>query len=121
MKSIVYLACPYSHEDEAVRLDRFKVANRVAGWMMKEKGLFVFSPISHTHPIIEAVGGLGYDFKTWEEYDRAFIRCCSALYVCMAGGWKESVGVTAEIAIAKELGLPVYHILPAGPPEEWSI
>ena len=38
------------------------------------------------------------------------LRACGRLAVLMQDGWKESVGVQSEIAIAREMGLPVEFI-----------
>ena len=106
--ALVYLATPYSHPDAAVREQRFREVNRVAGDMMR-RGEHVFSPISHAHPI--ALTGdlpMGWDF--WQAYDRAILRACGKLAVLMQNGWQDSVGVQAEIAIAREMGLPVEFI-----------
>ena len=35
---------------------------------------------------------------------------CSGMYVLMFDGWKDSVGVTAEIEYAKELGIHVEYL-----------
>lgn len=104
---LIYLASPYSHPDPAVRLARFQAACKAAAAMMFE-GLFVFSPIAHTHPI--ALAGelpLGFDF--YAAYDELMISRCDELYVLTIDGWLESVGVTAEIEIAKRLGLPITY------------
>jgi len=107
-KKLTYLACPYSHPDRAVRVARFEAANHTAAMLMVQ-GKYVFSPISHTHPIAEAGNlPLGWDF--WEEYDRAILVACVEVVVLMLDGWKESKGVTAEIAIAREIGLPVTYL-----------
>ena len=107
---MIYLACPYSHEDEAVRIERFNAVNVVAAQLMR-KGLHIFSPISHTHPIAMA-GGLpkGWDF--WNAYDRVMINACEKVMVLKIDGWEESVGVAAEIAIARELGMRVEFVEP---------
>ncbi len=47
----IYLATPYTDFDPAVRAARFFAVNKVAAHLMK-KGFLVFSPISHTHPIV---------------------------------------------------------------------
>jgi len=109
-KQLIYLAGPYSHPDEAVRLSRFHALNKMAGKMMS-LGAFVYSPISHTHPI--AMDGslpLGWDF--WGQYDRVILECCSKLVVYKLIGWEDSKGVAAEIKIAKELGLPIEYVNP---------
>jgi len=105
---MIYLAVPYSHPDADVRQTRFEAANRAAAEMMG-RGLHVFSPISHTHPI--ALAGtlpLGWDY--WEGYDRAMLAACSEVVVLTLDGWRESQGVKAEIAIAEERGLPVSYV-----------
>ena len=80
----------------------------MAGDMMR-RGEHVFSPISHTHPIALA-GDLPKGGEFWQAYDRAMLRACGKLAVLMQEGWQESVGVQAEIAIAREMGLPVEFI-----------
>ena len=107
---LVYLATPYSHERPAVREHRFNVVNRVAADLMRD-GVHIYSPISHTHPIAMA-GDLpkGWDF--WEQYDRAVLAACMKVIVLRQEGWEESKGVAAEIAIAREMGLPVEFIAP---------
>ena len=103
---LIYLACPYSHQDPVVRAARFEVANLAAGRLMDE-GHLVFSPISHTHPVALAYG-LPTGFDYWERYDRAMLSRCSRLVVLTLDGWVESVGVNAEIRISQEFGLPVF-------------
>ncbi len=40
------------------------------------------------------------------------LEVCDKVVVLMIDGWKESVGVQAEIAIARELGKPVSFLTP---------
>ena len=104
-KSLVYLACPYSHPDAEVRRLRFEAANRAAGKLMQD-GVFVFSPISHSHPIALACElPLGWEF--WEAFDRAYLTHCHKMIVPMLDGWETSRGIANEIKIANELGLVV--------------
>jgi hypothetical protein len=107
---MLYLASPYSHAQAAVRDERFRAVCAQAAGMMRD-GQILFSPIAHTHPILLA-GELptGWDF--WERVDRAFLRRCDCLAVLMLPGWQESVGVQAEIAIARELNIPVSFLEP---------
>lgn len=107
-KPLVYLAVPYSHPEPAVREARFAAVNKVAADLMRQ-GLHVFSPISHTHPI--AMAGelpLGWDF--WEAFDRAYLSHCHKIIVLKLEGWDQSKGVTAELKIAKELGLEIEYL-----------
>jgi hypothetical protein len=108
MKTLVYLAVPYSHPDEAVRLARFAAVNKKAAEMMN-KGIHIYSPISHTHPIALA-GELPINWEFWSGYLEAMLSACQKLVVLRLDGWKESTGVQAEIKIATKLGLPIEYI-----------
>ena len=108
-RPLVYLACPYSHDDASVREMRFHAANVAVGELMKVRGEIVFSPISHSHPIAKAVGLPG-DWQWWQQWDRAFLSVSSKLYVLMIPGWNTSTGVLAEIKIAQEMGLPIEYL-----------
>ena len=107
-RSLVYLATPYNHADPAVRQWRFEQVNRAAARLMAQ-GLYVFSPISHTHPVA-LVGALPPGWDYWQAYDRAILECCRALYILTLPGWQESQGIQGEIGIARGLGLEIKYI-----------
>jgi len=111
-KPLVYLACPYSDPNPLVMTARFLEANEMAAKMVNA-GYVVFSPISHFHPIAEA-GKLPTSWEFWEKIDRAYLSVCSQIFVLRLPGWKISKGVNAEIAIAKEIGIPVIYLDRAG-------
>jgi nucleoside 2-deoxyribosyltransferase len=106
---MIYLARPYSHHDPAVREQRFRAACRAAVALL-HAGWVVFSPIAHSHPL--AQHGLPGNWQFWERYDRAFLERCDEVVVLMLDGWEESIGVQAEIRIARELGKPVRYLAP---------
>jgi len=101
---MIYVACPYSHPDPTVREARFRAACRAVVEMLRT-GYVVFAPIVHCHPLVEY--GLPTEWSFWERVDRTYLERCNELVVLMLEGWEESVGVKAEIAIARELGMPV--------------
>lgn len=107
-KKIVYLAVPYSDRDREVRVQRFEAVNKAAAKLMKD-GEFVFSPISHTHPIAEA-GDLPKGWEFWQNYDRSFLDVAKKVIVLKIPGWDKSVGVKGEIDIAAELDIPVEYM-----------
>ena len=109
-KSLVYLACPYSHPDPEVRESRFLAATHAAA-TLTAAGVHVFSPITQTHPILLA-GDLPRRWEYWEAYDRAVLSTCRALVVLQLEGWDCSEGVRAETAIAEQLCLPCYFTPP---------
>jgi hypothetical protein len=107
---LTYLACPYSHKERYVRVARWIAANQVAAKLMIAKQ-YVFSPISHTHPIEEASEGklpMGWDF--WEGFDRQYLSFCKKVIVLRIPGWEQSKGVQAEIKIGTEMGIPVEYM-----------
>jgi hypothetical protein len=104
---MIYLAVPYTHEDEKVRIERFEAVNRFAAFLV-DSGEFVYSPISHCHPII-SVSDLSTGWEYWKAYDEMMIGHCSELFVLCLEGWRKSIGVNAEIEIAKKLGLQVRY------------
>lgn len=107
-----YLASPYSHKDPTVRHARFRAACLATGWAIK-RGLFLYSPIAHTHSVAECCElPLGFDF--WEEYDTVGISSCKDLYILKIPGWEESVGVWREINIAEDLGKSMHMVESAG-------
>lgn len=115
-RPLVYLACPYSDPQWAVRFERFQATNRAAAMLMVMRGEPVFSPISHSHPICEAVvddeTGESQSWGYWECFNRAVLAICHKLYVLPMPGWKESVGVQAEIVMAGQMGIPVEMLPP---------
>ncbi len=105
---LIYLACPYSHKDPRVREERFNQVNKVASGLMSE-GFYIFSPISHTHPIA-LEGKLPLEWEFWEGYDTSIIKHCKCVLVLQLDGWKESTGVQSEIKIAEKFGIPVEYM-----------
>jgi nucleoside 2-deoxyribosyltransferase len=106
---MIYLASPYSHPDPAVREARFEAVCRVAATLIK-KGHVVFSPIAHSYPMVRY--GLPDDWQFWSAQDRRFLEACDELWVLTLDGWQQSIGIHAEIAIARELGKTVRWITP---------
>ena len=105
---LVYLAVPYSHKDPAVEQYRFDTVNRVAADLMK-RGYAVFSPITQS-VVLKQVGDLPKTWDYWKQIDTVFLKRCDILVVLMLDGWAQSVGVQAEIEIAKANSIPIFYI-----------
>ena len=105
---IVYLACPYSHSDMAVRLQRFYASAHAAAELIR-RGMFVYSPITMTHPIdlvlAEEGGSMGSDY--WCDFDEAFMAICSEMIILTIPGWQESGGIKRELEFFRAEGKPV--------------
>jgi hypothetical protein len=106
---MIYLASPYSHPDLTVRERRFHAACRAAAALLRA-GHAVFSPIAHSHHLVEH--GLPGDWTFWQQFDRELLARCDEVLVLMLDGWEESVGVREEIRIARELDKPVRYVAP---------
>ena len=109
MSELVYLACPYSHDDPVVRHARFEAANKASAALMRA-GVLIFSPISHTHPIAEHDLPKGWDF--WGRYDREYLVVCRAMIVLTLEGYATSNGVKAEVSIMREMKKPIFWLRP---------
>ena len=106
---MIYMCSPFTHPDPAVREQRFEAACRAAAELIRQ-GRTTYSPIAHTYTICRY--GLPLDWRFWQRHDRRFLEVCDEVVVLMLDGWCESVGVHAEIAIARELGKPVTFLAP---------
>jgi nucleoside 2-deoxyribosyltransferase len=109
---LIYLACPYTHEDVSVREERTKEVTRVAARLMLE-GFNVFSPITHSHYINDFMPEeIKCDFDFWIERDFQILDGCDELFVLCLDGWRNSKGVKAEISFAKKKGIPITYLVP---------
>jgi hypothetical protein len=110
---IVYLACPYTHPDAAVRTARLNAATEAAAKLI-EQGRVVFSPITMTHPIDVVLAGhestLGSDF--WVGFDEAFTEMCGEMIILRLEGWSESKGIARERAFFAARGRPISFVDP---------
>lgn len=91
---MIYVASPYSHPEVAVREQRFHDAC-VATARLLASGQPVFSPIVHGHPLVDQ--GLPTDWPFWERFACNHLQRCDGVVVLTLDGWRESVGVAAEI------------------------
>jgi hypothetical protein len=110
--NVIYLACPYTHSDPAVRQARFDVATAVAADFIRA-GRIVYSPITMTHPIDMVLAGastLGSDY--WVAFDEAFMEMCSEMVVIRLDGWQKSSGIRREIAYFNDRKKPIRYMDP---------
>lgn len=110
-KSYIYLASPYTHTSELVRQERFNTINKVLAALV-HNGYIVFGPITQSHIIAKYLDLEQTSWEYWKDNDTVFLTQAESLMICTMPGWKESVGVTAEIQIAKKLKKPISYICP---------
>lgn len=111
---LVYLASPYSHPSEKVKEMRYIQVTKACAWLMTQFAWNVFSPITHSHPL-HAIAGVRGDWEFWKRIDTEYIEVSNRLIVFCIPGWRQSVGVTAEIKIAKSLGIRIQYLKFLGP------
>ena len=109
-RTFKYLASPYSHPDPEIRERRFKEICKIASVLIMG-GNVLFCPISMSHPIQE-YGHTKSTWEFWEAIDTKFLELSDELLVITMDGWEESIGVQAEIKIARDLGLPIRYLDP---------
>ena len=105
---ILYLASPYSHENELIRQRRYHLACRTAAKLMKAD-IAVFSPLANTIPAVE-FGGLELSHHGFLRLDLPMLRRCDELLVLYLDGWQESIGVQQELGEAILLQKPITTI-----------
>jgi hypothetical protein len=106
---VIYLASPYAHVLERVREQRF-VQARVAVKRMMRQGMYVYSPIVYGHQFATMFEGVDTRWAYWKTFDLQMLAKCDRVIVLTLDGWKDSCGVTAEVTMAKELGIPVEYM-----------
>jgi hypothetical protein len=107
MCELIYLASPYSHDDPAVRKSRYEAACKATAYLIKQ-GHNVYSPIVYSHQLTEY--GLGTEWETWSELDKAILRNATHLWVLQLEGWESSHGIQAELQLASLFGVPVCFV-----------
>lgn len=107
---MIYLACPYSHDDIRVMNLRFEIATNECAKLMKT-GHVVYSPITHGHVIQDLLpDNLRTDHAFWLKQCMPVLSACSEVMVLNMDGTHESKGVQWEVDTARVLGKRVTYI-----------
>lgn len=102
---LYYVATPYSKYAAGID-EAFKDACRATAILIG-RGLNVYSPIAHTHPIALYGGIDPLDHTIWMALDHHMMKAADGCIVLMMPGWKESKGVQIEIDTFKQMGKPI--------------
>lgn len=103
---IIYLGSPYSRQ---ANLDYAASRAAEAAGSIMMRGFVVYSPICHGH-FIAAGEDFPQDWSFWKRQCDPFIEVASALVVLKLDGWRDSVGLTYEIARFHEAGKPIVYV-----------
>jgi len=107
---MIYLASPYSSADPAVEQARFVACCKAMADLLA-RGRHVYSPIVHSHAICRETG-MDPHWPGWYVHSAVMLTSSAALWVLTLPGWRESVGVTAEIEQARGMQLPIKYVDP---------
>lgn len=105
---LIYLATPYSKYPEGIET-AFVDACKLTGELVK-RGLNVYSPIAHTHPIAIHAGIDPLDHAVWLAFDSSLMAKADALLVAMMPTWEISKGIEIETHTFMDAGKPVYYL-----------
>lgn len=108
--ALIYLATPYTRYVGGITL-AFERASSLAADLIK-RGLNVYSPIAHTHPIAVYGNIDPLDHGIWLNFDAVMMTKADALMVAKLHGWTESYGVRHEIEQFKSVGKPIFYLDP---------
>ncbi|WP_435945730.1 DUF1937 family protein [Dryocola sp. BD586] len=104
----IFLACPYSHADDAVVAGRVSACNQVAATLI-EAGHAVYSQVTLSHPLNGLFrhtqkSDIG---KRWAPVDALFLDAMEELIVVDLPGWDKSAGIQREMEFYRLRGQPV--------------
>ena len=104
----VYVATPYSKYPRGMSA-AYREASRAAAWLIL-RGVRVFCPIAHSHPIA-TYGKLNpADHDIWIPADRPFMEAAGALLVVMMESWHISYGIGVETAFFRNHNKPIHFL-----------
>jgi len=115
LTKMIYLASAYSCMDEdatdeikqITRDYRYDEVTKCAAALHDKYPYAFILPITQSHHTAKYRKNVDTGFAAWERIDLTFVSRCDELWVLDMAGWKESVGVQAEIAFAVANGIPV--------------
>jgi hypothetical protein len=103
-----YVATPYSRWPGGLE-DAFVQAAK-NGAALAKLGVRVYVPIVHSHPIA-VHGGIAPDnHEFWLGFDHPMMASARGLIVVKMDGWRDSVGVQAEIEYFEMCDKPIFYV-----------
>ena len=101
----IYVACPYWHNSEKIRQERRKAANDYS-YFLTVRGFLNYSPLSYTEKYEGKKMMEGY----WIEHGLRMVDACNEMHVLTLHGWRDSSGLSGEIAKAKKLRHKILYV-----------
>ena len=106
-RPVYYLATPYTAYEKGINEAFIEAAKAAA--VLTKRGLIVYSPIAHCHPIASHGGINHLDHDLWMTHCVTMLDECYGLIVVQMPGWRESAGVQLEIKRAAQDNKPISY------------
>ena len=110
MNGYQYVAAPYTHPSDDVRLLRVRQSALACRRMVLE-GANPYSPLVHCDSI-ERLTGTTVPYDTWIRHCLAMLGKAQTFYILCLPGWKESKGLGIEKEFAMHHGIPIGYLNP---------
>ena len=106
-----YIACPYWHEENKIRLQRVAESTKYASHLIKKgtEKFIPYSPLTHNQPLEEETKGT-ITQNEWYTHGLALLKGCKEMHVLAINGWKQSTGIRLEIIQAQENNIKIKYI-----------
>lgn len=108
MSKLIYVASPYSHPVDEIRIENYKVVSLYTANLVRN-GFVIFSPITYGHHLTE-FKEMPLDFEFWGNFCLTFLAKCDMMHVLRIPGWENSKGVREEIDFCKKFEIPIVYI-----------
>ena len=105
---MIYLASPYSHNNPAVREERFLQTRAFTIFYLRQT-FPIFSPIVYGKDMETQ---LGHTFENWQILNDAMVKACTQMWVLQLDGWEDSRGIAHELTLARRLHKQVVYFPP---------
>lgn len=106
--SFWYLGQPYTAHSQSCEV-AYRQGCEAAGWLI-DRGVPIFSPIAHSHPIA-MIGKVKHDcYDTWLSLDERLMEGAHGLLVLELPGYETSKGLNWERAWFKERHRPIVFL-----------
>jgi len=110
---MIYIASPYSSNDEVLRNTRYEQAIDYGVYLMSQR-INAFSPIAYGHQF-SLKHSVPIDHEWWLSFNEHMLINSTAMHVLTLHGWKESLGIHHEIKFASRHQIPIKYIRQFGP------
>lgn len=105
---LLYIACPYTHSEPAMREHRYRMSC-IAAAKLFAAGIVAFNPLANSVPAVE-FGGIDLSHREWMGIDLPILRRSDEVLILGLDGWTKSQGVKSEMFEAMMLRKPIMLI-----------